>query len=170
MYFESPPRITSFPFILTWRLELRSAERASSESLSVLLRERSTRRATCLRTTGQVPDSGIIWTYVAIEPSSVSACIYIRESSSWKSPRPPCKLEHHKRSMMLRPSEQVRWSLRLFLRQFNCCVFIGTKSTAFRRLHQREMLLSMTAYYDLAYRSFLISKVFVRSSLLVSTF
>lgn len=70
-----------------------------------------------------------------------------RGKSSGKSPRPLCELERHKRSRMLRPSEQVRWSLRRFLRCVHCCDFTGAKSTAFTTLI-RAKCYEQWHYYD----------------------
>lgn len=79
--------------------------------------ERSTERPTGLRATGQVPGSGNIWTYAAIKVHlHVFGNSFKRRMVFGKISDRFTGWEDLKRSMMLRLSEQVRWSLRLLLR------------------------------------------------------
>lgn len=72
--------------------------------------------------------------------------------------------EDLKRSMMLRLSEQVRWSLRLLH-------LVGDQLSAFTRLYQHYVALTTTTYDDLTETSpLLFSKVFYGSYLFVTTF
>lgn len=157
VYFESPGRITSFPYSRTWRLE-----RASCGSLSVLLRERET--PSDRQVSGQVPGSGNIWIYAAINVHlHVFRDSFKRRMVFGKVGDRFTSWEDLKRSMMLRLSEQVRWSLRLFH-------LVGDQLSAFRRLY-RHCVGITTAYNDLTETSpLLLSKVFRGSYLLVTTF